>query len=184
MEFINKNPKIFIVSGKASSGKDLVSNIICSKYSDKNCKKLSYAYYLKQYVKNITEWDGSEENKPRDLLQSIGIDLIKNKIDNNFLVNRMCEDITVYSYFYDVIVITDARLLEEIEVPKDKFSNVKTIRVNRNIENSLTKEQKNHITETNLDDYQNFDYIIENDGDYNKLDINTKRILEEVNNEV
>ncbi len=183
MEFENRNPKIFIVSGKASSGKDLVSDIICKNHQDKKCKKLSYAYYLKQYVKNITGWDGSEETKPRDLLQSIGIDLLKNKIDNKFLINRMCEDIKVYSYFYDVIVITDARLLDEIEVIKNTFSNVTTIRVNRNIENNLTSEQKKHITETNLDNYQNFDYIIENNGDYNKLVIDTKRILEEVDNE-
>lgn len=184
MNFENKNPKIFIISGKASSGKDLVSDIICKKYSDKKCKKLSYAYYLKQYVKDISGWDGSEEDKPRDLLQSVGIDLLKNKIDNNFLVNRMCEDINVYSYFYDVIVITDARLLDEIEVPKNTFSNVTTIRVNRDKDNNLTLEQKKHITETNLDNYQNFDYIIQNNGDYDKLVNDTKRILEEVSHEV
>ncbi|MBE6153755.1 MAG: hypothetical protein E7166_05985 [Firmicutes bacterium] len=183
MKFENRNPKIFIISGKASSGKDLVSDIICNNYNDKKCKKLSYAYYLKQYVKNITGWDGSEESKPRDLLQSIGIDLLKNKIDNDFLINRMCEDISVYSYFYDVIVITDARLVDEIEVVKNKFLNVKTIRVNRNKENNLTLNQKKHITETNLDNYQNFDYIIENNEDYDKLVIDTKNILEVENNE-
>jgi len=183
MKFENRNPKIFIVSGKASSGKDLVSDIIYKNYQNKKCKKLSYAYYLKQYVKNITGWDGSEETKPRDLLQSIGIDLLKNKIDNKFLINRMCEDISVYSYFYDVIIITDARLIDEIEVPKNIFSNVTAIRVNRNKENNLTLNQKQHITETNLDNYQNFDYVLENDEDYDKLVIDTKRILKEANNE-
>lgn len=180
MEYINKNPKIFVISGKARSGKDLVSNIICETNSDKKVKKLSYAYYIKQYVKNITDWDGSEETKPRDLLQSIGIDLLKNIIDNKFLVKRMCEDIKVYSYFYDVIVITDARLLDEIETIKNNFIDVITIRVNRNKDNNLTPTQQNHITETNLDDYKNFDYIIENNDNYEVLVNKTKEILKEV----
>lgn len=169
MEFINRNPKIFIISGKAKSGKDLVANIICELYKDKKCKKLSFAYYLKHYTKNILNWDGKEETKPRDFLQQFGIDFIKNKIDNNFLIKRMCEDIDIYSYFYDVLVITDARLVEEIDIIKEKYDNSLVLRINGIQDNGLTIEQKNHITETNLDNYDNFDYIIENNGDCDKL---------------
>jgi len=183
MELENKNPKIFIISGKARSGKDVVSNIICERYHNKKCKKISFAYYLKQYVKDISNWDGSDDTKPRDLLQKVGIDLLKNKINTNFLINRVCEDIKVYSYFYDIIIITDARLLDEIEIVKNKFKNVTTIRVNRKKDNNLTIEQKNHITETGLDNYKNFDYIIENIEDYNKLVIDTNKILKEEENE-
>ena len=161
MEFINKKPKIFIISGKAGSGKDEIADIIKYLYQDKKCKKLAYAHYLKEYVKDISGWDGSEENKPRDLLQSMGIDLLK-KINPNLLINRVCEDIEVYSYFYDVIIVTDARLVEEIEIPKNKFSNIVTIRVNRTVDNKLTDVQRQHITETGLDTYNNFNYIIEN----------------------
>ena len=165
MQYNNKNPKIFILSGKAKSGKNMVADIIEAYYTDKKCIQLSYAYYLKQYIKKITNWDGSEENKPRDLLQSLGIDLIK-KID-----------IKVYSYFYDVIIVTDARLIEEIEEPKRIFNCI-TVRINKD-DNNLTEEQKNHITETNLDNYSNFDYIIENKNieDLKKQIIN---ILKEV----
>lgn len=183
MEIVDKHPKIFIVSGKARSGKDLVSNLICEYYQEKNCKKLSYAYYLKQYVKDITGWNGSDETKPRDILQRVGIELIKEKVSDTFLVNRVCEDIKVYSFFYDVLVITDARLISEIEIPKKLFQNIITIRVNRKSENNLTLEQKNHITETNLDNYQNFDYIIQNNDDYDELVNTVKRILEEVDYE-
>lgn len=182
MEYINKNPKIFIISGKARSGKNEVAGIINKIYCDKKCKELSYAYYLKQYVKNISDWDGLEETKPRDLLQSIGIDLLKEKIDDKFLINRLCQDIEFYSYFYDVIIITDARLAEEIEIPKNKFSNVTTIRINREVDNNLTSKQKEHITETGLDNYTNFDYIIENNENYGKLVDEVKRIINGVDN--
>ena len=180
MEYINKNPKIFIISGKAGSGKDEVANIIKEYYKLKKCKKLSYAYYLKQYVKNITGWDGNEDTKPRDLLQSMGIDFLKKKIDNNFLINRLCEDIEVYSYFFDILIITDARVVDEIEIPKKTFSNVITIRINRQLDNVLTNEQQQHITETNLDYYHNFDYRIENNDNYDKLVFETQKIINEV----
>ena len=176
MQYINKNPKIFILSGKAKSGKNLIADIIEKYYSDKKCIQLSYAYYLKQYVKKITNWDGSEENKPRDLLQSLGIDLLK-KIDQNLLIRRVIEDIKVYSYFYDVIIVTDARLIEEIEEPK-KIFNCITIRINKD-SNNLTEEQRKHITETNLDDYQNFDYVVEN-KDIEDLKKQIINILKEV----
>lgn len=80
----------------------------------------------------------------------------------------MCEDIKVYSYFYDIIIITDARLKDEIEIPKRLFNNVVTIRIDSiYYDKKMTIEQMNHITETNLDNYDKFDYII---NDFDKLE--------------
>ena len=117
MEFINKEPKIYIISGKARSGKDTIASIIKEYYESKSKKviTLAYATYLKEYAKRITNWDGQEETKPRELLQNLGVELIKTYIDENMLINRIKEDIKVYSYFFDIIIITDARFKEEIE---------------------------------------------------------------------
>lgn len=177
MELLKRKVKIIILSGKARSGKDKVADIIVNYYKDKLVKKLSYAYYLKQYVKSISNWDGTDDTKPRELLQNIGIDLIKNKINNKLLINRVIEDIEVYSYFYDVIIITDARLIDEVEDIKNKYD-VITIRVNSSIDNNLSNVEKNHITEINLDNYK-FDYEIENNYDSN-LEENVKKIMEEI----
>lgn len=163
-----KEPIIFVLSGKAKSGKNLIADKIENYYKNKRCIQISYAFYLKNYVKNIYGWSGSEEDKPRELLQKIGIDLIKNKIDSNLLIRRVCEDIKVYSYFYDIIIITDARLKDEIETPKRLFNNVVTIRIDSiYYDKKMTIEQMNHITETNLDNYDKFDYII---NDFDKLE--------------
>ena len=180
MELLKKEVKIIILSGKARSGKDEVANIICNFHKNKKTKKLSYAYYLKQYVKSISNWNGNEKDKPRELLQKIGIDLLKNKIDNKLLIRRTIEDIKVYSYFYDIIVITDARLVDEIEDIKSTFNNVTSIRINRNLDNLLSINEKNHITETGLDNYQKFDYVIDNNRDYNYLEKEVSKILEEI----
>lgn len=163
-----KEPLIFVLSGKAKSGKNLIADKIENYYKNKRCIQISYAFYLKNYVKNIYDWNGSEEEKPRELLQKIGIDLIKNKIDSNLLIRRVCEDIKVYSYFYDIIIITDARLKDEIEIPKRLFNNVVTIRIDSiYYDKKMTIEQMNHITETNLDNYNKFDYVI---NDFDKLE--------------
>ena len=97
----SRHPKIFLIAGKAESGKDTTASFIMDNYEKKNkkCLRLAYASYIKMYVKNISDWDGSEETKPRELLQTLGTDIIRKNIDDNFFVNRICDDIRVYSYF-------------------------------------------------------------------------------------
>lgn len=154
--------KIYILSGKARCGKDTVADIIEEYFKDKKVIKLSYSYYLKDYLKRMNMYD--ETNKPRSLMQDFGQNLLR-KINPNFLIDRLLEDIEVFSYFYDIIIITDARMKDEIIIPKKRYNNVKTIRVVRNnYDNGLTEEEKNDITETNLDDFKEFDEIIENDS--------------------
>jgi len=157
-----KLKQIFILSGKARSGKDTVAEIIEEFYKDKKVIKLSYSYYLKDYLKRMNLYN--EKNKPRSLMQDFGQNLLR-KIDNNFLINRLLEDIEVFSYFYDIIIVTDARMKNEIIIPKEKYENVKTIRIVRdNYDNGLTEKEKENITETDLDNYNNFDKIIYNDS--------------------
>ena len=109
-----KKPIIFVIYGKARSGKNTITDYIKEYYNNKNMKviDLIYAESIKNYAQKILNWDGSEETKPREFLQQLGTEIIRNKIDNNFFINRMLQDIEVYSYFYDVIIIADARLKE------------------------------------------------------------------------
>ncbi len=162
MNFNKKDIKLFIISGKARSGKNEIAKLIEKYYKEKKCITISFAYYLKDYTKRITGWDGNEDTKPREFLQKLGIELIKNKIDNKLLIDRILQDIEVFSYFYDIIIISDARLIDEIESIKDKYNDAITIRINRPIDNKLTNDEKNHITEIGLDNYRNYDYVIEN----------------------
>lgn len=178
MQFVKRNPKIFILSGKARSGKNEIAKIIEKYYETDKVISISFGYYIKDYAKRVSDWDGSEKTKPRELLQQLGIELVKNKIDDKLFINRILEDIEIFSYFYDIIVITDARLVDEIEILKEKYPNSISVRVIRNnYDNKLTKDQKEHLTETNLDEFSNFDYIIENDND---LENKIKNILSEV----
>ena len=158
--------KLFVLCGKARSGKDTVCSIIRKHYKDKNVRtiNLQFSSYIKEYAKKIGNWDGDETDKPRELLQQIGTDIIRKKIDPDFFIKRIIGDIKVYSYYFDVITISDARTKEEINSIKNEFDNVTVIKVERpNFDNGLSDLEKQHFTETDLDDFNDYDYKIVND---------------------
>lgn len=176
MELRNEDVFIILLCGKARCGKDTVMSYLKDKYESNNKKviNLQFSSYIKEYAKRISDWDGSDETKPRELLQVLGTDIIRNKIDNLFFINRIIDDIKVYKYFFDIIIISDVRFPIEIEEIKKNFNNVVSIHINRDDSNNLTDKEKLHITEVALDNYNNYDYVINNNSSvqelYSKID--------------
>ncbi len=167
-----KQTKIYLISGKARHGKDTTALIIDEFFENKGLKviNLQLGSYIKEYAKKISDWDGSEETKPRELLQNLGTTVIRGNIDKYFFIKRMIEDLKVYNYFFDVVTISDVRLKDEIEMIKKEFNDAVSIHIVRpNFDNGLTLKQKNHPTEIDLDDYKNFDYTFINDGTISDL---------------
>lgn len=167
MEITNKHPKIYLLSGKARNGKDTTAEFL-KKFYEADGKKVIYSRagkYIKFYASEMTGWDGKEETKPRQLLQELGTDVIRNKLNKaDMLIERQLDDIEIYSYFYDAIIVPDIRLPKEIDSVKAKFDNVVAIHINRiNFESDLSSNQQSHITETAMDNYTNFDYEVIND---------------------
>ena len=170
-----------MIAGKARYGKDTVANILKKIYAEKGKKiiNLQYSAYIKEYAKKITDWDGSEVTKPRALLQELGTDIIRNKIDSLFFVNRIIGDIKVYSYYFDVITVSDVRTKVELDFPKQNFKEVIAVKVERpNYDNGLTEEEKKHFTEIDLDDYDKFDYTIVNDGTLEDLENKVRKMVD------
>ena len=165
--------KIYIIAGKAGSGKDTLALILKEKLNGKTII-ISYASYLKIYAKNVLGWDGDSSTKPRTFLQELG-DIVKD-IDPNFLVNRVLEDIEVYSHYFDNIIISDARFIPEIKTVEDKFGAVKILIHGR--DNNLSDTEKKHNTETSLDGFDDFDYVIDNSGTLDDLKNKADEILE------
>ena len=155
--------KVIILSGKAGSGKDFVADKIIKYFlnNNKKCIKVSYAYYIKDYLKRMNKFDESNKENYRKLMQDFGINYLKEYMGDKFLINRVMDDIKVFSKFYDYIIITDARLISEIEEPNKYYSCI-TIRITRD-SSIIETELKEHITEVSLDAYSDFDYVIKND---------------------
>jgi hypothetical protein len=177
---------IYVISGKARNGKDTIALELKDIYEKKGKKVINLAYgsYIKEYAKKISNWDGSEETKPRELLQTLGTDIIRNQIDSEFFVKRICDDIRVYSNFFDVITISDARFPNELDTPKKLFKDVVIINVVRdNFDNPLSGKEMKHRSETALDDYKNYDFIVHNDGTINDLNVKIENIVKKVEHE-
>ena len=176
----SKLKKIFIIAGRARQGKDTVCEYIKDYYKNEKVLHLPNNYYIRDYAKRITTWDGSDETKPRELLIELA-DYGRNNINEHFYINRIVEDIKVMSQFYDLIVIPDARFPYEIEIPKKEFNNVISIYIERpNYNSELTNEHKNHRTETSLDNFDNYDYKIKNDGSLEDLKEKVFKLLDEI----
>lgn len=183
MELVKKEPTIFIVAGKANAGKDTTCELINSYIKRKGLKSinLQFSSYIKTYAKNITNWSGSEDDKPRSLLQMLGTEIIRNQIDQKFFIKRIIDDIKVYSYYFDVITISDARFPDEITDIVNSFDKVCKIYIKRpDFVNKLNESEKMHSTELALDNYNEFDYFIVNDGSIDELNNKIINIIDEV----
>lgn len=170
--------KIILIGGKARAGKDTTADFIIENLKEQglNPCRVQIGQYIKYYATKYFGWDGSEETKPRDLLNKLATEIIREKIDPEFHINRLIEDIKVLSYFYDSFVVSDVRFPIEIEKVKEEFDNVTTIKVIRKSD-ELNENQKSHVSELALDNYDNFDYVIDNSGTLEELNEKVKEII-------
>lgn len=161
--------KIILVSGKATHGKDEVSRLLVEYLSQlnntnkKSCIKMAYGDLLKYVCREYFGWNGQKDDVGRKLLQKIGTDIC-DKNNPNVWSKTLIQIIKALYTEFDYIVVSDARLKEEINQAKEEFGDkVLTVRVNRiNYSSPLSPKQQRHPTEIDLDDY-NFDKYIIND---------------------
>ncbi len=158
--------KVYVIGGKAKTDENTFGEYLreeLKKYGYKPCI-LHITEPLYSYARNYFDWNGNENDKPREFLQKMGIEIIRDKMDKkDFLLNRLFEDIDILSNFFDTFIIVDARLVREFEIIKDRYDDVVTIKINRKLDHSvLSIDEQNHITELEVDLYKDYDYIIEN----------------------
>ena len=157
--------KIILISGKAGSGKTSLAEEI--KKQLPKTVVTNFSKYIKLFAMEMTDWDGNDINKPRTFLQEMGDTL--RSININYLTDRLYNDMKVYEKYYDYVIISDVRLINEIEYFKDKEYPVVTIRiVNNDNRRHLDNDQMSHCTEIELDNYDKFDLVIED----NNININ------------
>ena len=172
--------KVYVLVGKSGSGKTSVAKIISEYYETKNKKAVitGFSDYLKLYAHIMLGYDFKEETKPRTFLQEFGSYIRTDLKMNDMLASRLLTDIDIYKHFYDAVIINDARLPEEVNFMKNHLNDLKVIKVSGRMNQKLTLEQLGHETETRVDEVNNFDYFITNDGNYSSLRARVVSILE------
>lgn len=172
--------KVYLISGPARNGKDTIGDFLEKQYKELGVKvcRTQIVKYLKMYVKDYFGWDGSEETKPRELLQRLGTEVIREGLGKErFFIDRTIEDIEILSNFFDVMIISDIRFPLEITAIKDAFDDVVAINVKRiNFETELTLTEQKHKTETALEGFDKYDYSLINDT-LEKLEDDVKDIV-------
>lgn len=174
--------KVYMISGKARNGKDTLAGFM-KKYFDENGKKACIMHignYIKHFAIDYFGWDGSDETKPRTLLQQLGTEIIREKMNKPlFFTTRLVEDMEVLSNFYDVILVADVRLpLEFDEIGKVYPDMIKMHITRPELVSNLSATEQKHITETALDEYKDYKYDVVNTT-LEELEKEAKRIVEE-----
>lgn len=177
---------IYLIAGRGRSGKNTFGTYLESELEKRGRKvcTIEVMRTLKGYCKDYFGWDGRDETKPRELLQKLGTEIIRENLNMPlFHINRLLLDIEVLSHFFDDFIVPDVRFPLEIEEIKKIKSAVAIhiIRENIDSESDLTEEQKKHITETALNDFHDYDYEVVN-VTLEKLMKDAEHIVREVEN--
>ena len=174
---------IYLISGKARHGKDTFSGFLKSAYEADGKKVIvtQFSKYIKYYAREMTGWNLTEEDKPRSLLQTLGTNIIREKLGmEDLFVKRMIDDIKIFSCFYDAIIISDVRLKIEMDKLREAYPDMIGVNIFRpDFDNGLTEEQKQHRTEIDLDDYDKFDLRIVNTT-LEKLEEDAKKLYTKI----
>lgn len=184
------------LSGKIGSGKNYIAEKVLYNMLTKRGKNVSiiaFADYLKMicYTYDNIPYEKLFINKDEDtrkILQTRGTNI--RKIDNNIFIKMLeCNIKILFDRNVDVIIVTDVRFNIEVDFLKSINSTIIRINaINRTIdkmkdesETENTLSISTHKSETELDNYNKFDYTINNDYDNEKniYDILNK-ILEEL----
>ena len=109
----------------------------------------------------------------RDVMQILGTNLLREGFNNNIHVAATLGSIKEN----EKIIITDVRFPNELEAIK-KHNGI-TIRINRGLVERTGKmiQEPEHISENALDNYNDWDYVIENNGTIEELIEQVKKIL-------
>jgi hypothetical protein len=163
--------KIINLAGKAQNGKDTTAVILKQKLEIKGKEVIimHYADLVKYLCKQYFNWDGNKDEKGRTILQYVGTDVVREK-KPNYWVDFIVGFIEMFQDKYDYAIIADCRFPNEIDTwKKDGWSSM-SIKIDRiGFVNNLTEEQKNHPSETALDNYK-FDYYMNINGGIEELD--------------
>lgn len=179
---MSRKLRIILLSGKSESGKDYFANLMKKELEKNNNKVLitHYADLLKYILKTFFDWNGQKDTYGRYLLQHVGTDIIRRQ-KPNYWVAFLNQILTMLKDEWDYVLIPDARFPNEIEVIKSNPEfDIITVRVTRHNHTSrLTDEQKNHPSETSLDNYT-FDYYLHNYGNKHEASKTVKEFIDKI----
>ncbi|HHY79801.1 MAG TPA: hypothetical protein GX516_05495 [Thermoanaerobacter sp.] len=166
-------PLIVLISGYAGSGKDIFGNFLIKHLP--GAKKYAFADPIKEIARKYFEWDGIKDERGRNLLIGIGT---AGREENLYIwAERVIEKITEEQP--KTAIITDWRFKHEHFKIKEVFGDENTIAIRIKRERLNTIDD---ITEHDLDNFLDYDFVISNNGSLQGLEEKAKITAEHIQN--
>lgn len=172
--------QIIGISGKAEAGKSTLANILKEQLELQGHRTLliNYGDFVKFIAEKYYFWNGEKDEGGRTLLQHIGTKQGREKVDINIWVDMVINTVLVAQDDFDFAIVADCRFPNEFKRWEEFNIPITKIRISRPLEQSkLTEVQKQHASETSLDDYRDWDLFIYNNGTYEDLEERAKSIV-------
>lgn len=123
-------------------------------------------------------WYEDKTDITRSILQLVGTEIFRKRVDDNWWVNQL-KDRCINSNS-DFIIVTDCRFKNEIEgILCNDFDTI-AIRVERNI--NTDNWVAAHDSETALDNWKEWNFIVDNNGSLDDLKESVKVVLDDIIN--
>jgi hypothetical protein len=119
-------------------------------------------------------WYDKKTDLSRIMLQVYGTEIFQNRVDVNYW-DKKCRE-RIEKSDAEFVIVTDVRFESNIDelCSSDKYKPV-LIRIEGG-----KSIKSNHKTETSLDDYKHWDYIVDNNGTLETLSFSARSIIDEV----
>lgn len=179
--------RIYLLHAHAQSGKDTCAAMMKEEYEKRGKRVIIIAFA--DYVRMcLDKYYGVKEYKTpegRTIIQHFATDLVR-KYDPTFWGRTVADLLRAIEDDFDYAIIPDWRFKDEYVCLANRFAphiivQVEIYRPDNEATDNMTEAQRNHQSETELDNYKNFDYNISNE--FNKLDETRKQIIKMIERE-
>ena len=179
--------RIYLLHAHAQSGKDTCAAMMKEEYEKRGKRVIIIAFA--DYVRMcLDKYYGVKEYKTpegRTIIQHFATDLVR-KNDPTFWGRTVGDLLRAIEDDFDYAIIPDWRFENEFGCLTSRFSPSLIVKVlidrpNNELTDNMTDAQRNHQSETELDNYKNFDYNISNE--FNKLDETREQIIKMIERE-
>ena len=168
--------KIIIFSGKQYSGKDTAAKIMLEELSDFKRCAMGDIIKIEYGKKHNLTYEEIENNKPKYRQGLIDLGNWGRQQSPDYWLEKIISQ-------EGKIIVTDVRIKHEYEV----FKNAGAISIRVEADRDIREKRggqlvgENDVTEVDLDNIQDWNFVLDNNKDYETLKQNVLKIIEKLN---
>lgn len=179
--------RIYLLHAKAQSGKDTCAKIMKEEYEKRGQRVIviAFADYVKWCLEKYYGANDFKSPEGRTTIQQFATDLVRHN-DSTFWGRTVGDLLRAIEKDFDYAIIPDWRFKNEYISLVSRFTSqivvpVLITRPENEKTDHMTEEQRQHQSETELDNWENFSYHIINE--YGQLEDTRQQLLVMMNKE-